>query len=146
MSKTIRVSDVHLSILTSVLLFGKEWMFLSGTRTVISTISKIRIQSSSSSLPSSCAANTISPVFTLPFVSSVHCTQQVLEVHSVSVLPKPARQCKGLHWITSLLSSTLLLLQYPAYLIRLIRMFLEIGGRWPCSCYFWDIASRICSV
>ena len=49
---------------------------------------------------------------------------------------KLAHPCEGVHWRTSLISSSLLLPQCPASLFRLIWMVLEMGGRWPYSCCF----------
>ena len=47
-----------------------------------------------------------------------------------------SRPCKGPHWRTSLMSSSLLLLQCPACLVRLIRMVFEMGRRWLYSSCF----------
>ena len=51
-------------------------------------------------------------------------------------LPTVARPCEEVHRRTSLMSSSLLLQQCPAYYVCLILMVLEIGGKWPYSCYF----------
>ena len=40
------------------------------------------------------------------------------------------------HWRKSLMSSSLLLLRYPARFVRLIWKGLEIRGRWPYNCCF----------
>ena len=39
----------------------------------------------------------------------------------------------GVHWSTSLMSSSLLLQQCPAYLVRLTWIVLVMGGTWPYS-------------
>ena len=50
--------------------------------------------------------------------------------------PTIAHQCAGVHWRISLMSSSLLLQQCLTCIICLIRMVLEIGGRWSYSCCF----------
>ena len=47
-----------------------------------------------------------------------------------------ARPCEGVHSRTSLMSSSLHLLQCPACIIHLICMVFEVGGRWPYRCCF----------
>ena len=49
--------------------------------------------------------------------------------------PAFARPCEGVH-STSLMSSSLLLQQCPACLVRLILIVFVMGGRWPYSCCF----------
>ena len=46
----------------------------------------------------------------------------------------PPRPCEGIHRSTSLLSLSLLLKQFPACLVSLIRIVFVMGGRWPFSC------------
>ena len=58
--------------------------------------------------------------------------------------PAFARPCVGVHKSTSLMSSSLLLQQCPACLIRLTWIVFVIGGRWPYSwclvgCYRHDL-------
>ena len=48
-------------------------------------------------------------------------------------LPIFARPCVGVHKSTSLMSSSLLLQQCPACLVRLTWIVFAIGGRWPFS-------------
>ena len=48
--------------------------------------------------------------------------------------PASARPCLGVHKSTSLMSSSLLLQQCPACLVRLTWIVFVIGGRWP---YIW---------
>ena len=48
--------------------------------------------------------------------------------------PAFARPCVGIHKSTSLMSSSLLLQQCPACLVRLTWIVFVIGGRWP---YIW---------
>ena len=50
--------------------------------------------------------------------------------------PVLARPCEGVHSSTSLMSSSLLLQQCPACLVRLILIIFVMGGRWPYSCCF----------
>ena len=52
------------------------------------------------------------------------------------VVPLLARPCEGVHRITSLMSSSLLLQQCPACLVRLIWIVSVMGGKWPYSCCF----------
>ena len=47
--------------------------------------------------------------------------------------PAFARPCVGVHMSTSLMSSSLLLQQCPACLVRLTWIVFVIGGRWPYS-------------
>ena len=51
--------------------------------------------------------------------------------------PAFARPYVGVHWSTSLMSSSLLLNQLPACLVRLTCIVFVIGGRWPYSWWFW---------
>ena len=55
--------------------------------------------------------------------------------------PAFARPCVGIHKSTSLMSSSLLLQQCPAYLVRLTWMVFVIGGRWP---YSWCLVGCSC--
>ena len=57
--------------------------------------------------------------------------------------PTFARPCEGVHRSTSLMSSPLLLQQCPACQVHLILIVFGMGGRWPYSCCFVDVASRI---
>ena len=47
--------------------------------------------------------------------------------------PALARAYVGVHWSTSLMSSSLLLQQCPACLVRLTWIVFVMGGRWPYS-------------
>ena len=47
-----------------------------------------------------------------------------------------ARPCDGVHRSTSLMSSSLLLQQCPASLVRLTCIVSRMGGMWPYSCCF----------
>ena len=53
--------------------------------------------------------------------------------------PAFARPCVGIHKSTSLMSSSLLLQQCPACLVRLTWIVFVIGGRWPSciNCLVW---------
>ena len=64
-------------------------------------------------------------------ISSHSCCMYVRAVHSAF-----ARPCKGVHRRTSLMSSSLLLQQCPAYLVHLTLIVFMMGGRWPYSWYF----------
>ena len=55
--------------------------------------------------------------------------------------PAFARPCVGIHKSTSLMSSSLLLQQCPACLVRLIWIVFVIGGRWP---YSWCLVGCCC--
>ena len=57
--------------------------------------------------------------------------------------PAFARPCVGIHKSTSLMSSSLLLQQCPACLVRLTWIVFVIGGRWPYSwCTRWCLTLR----
>ena len=58
--------------------------------------------------------------------------------------PAFARPYVGVHRSTSLMSSSLLLQQCPACLVRLTLIVFLMGGRWPYSWCFLGAASRIC--
>ena len=55
--------------------------------------------------------------------------------------PAFARPCVGIHKSTSLMSSSLLLQQCPACLVRLTWIDFVIGGRWP---YSWCLVGCRC--
>ena len=55
--------------------------------------------------------------------------------------PVFARPCVGIHKSTSLMSSSLLLQQCPACLVRLTWIVFVIGGRWP---YSWCLVGCCC--
>ena len=57
--------------------------------------------------------------------------------------PAFARSCVGIHKSTSLMSSSLLLQQCPACLVRLTWIVFVIGGRWP---YSWCLVGCCCQV
>ena len=67
----------------------------------------------------------------LHHVSAQSCCIQVLAVH-----PAFARPCEGLYRSMSLMSSSLLLQQCPACLVRLTWTVFVMSGRWPYSCCF----------
>ena len=82
---------------------------------------------------------TLSRHFSLSFITSGRSSGQ----HPVSSYscwmyvragrPAFARPCVGVHKSTSLMSSSLLLQQCPACLVRLTWIVFVIGGRWPYS-------------
>ena len=55
--------------------------------------------------------------------------------------PAFARPCVGIHKSTSLMTSSLLLQQCPACLVRLTWIVFVIGGRWP---YSWCLVGCCC--
>ena len=63
------------------------------------------------------------------FVQS--CCRSVLGGHLTFV-----RSYEGVHWTTSLISSSLLLQLCPTCSVRLVWMIFERGGWWPYSCCF----------
>ena len=72
-------------------------------------------------------------------VSTQSCCMLVLAGH-----PAFARPCEGVHRSMSLMSSSLLFPQCPAYLVRLIWIAFVMGGKWPYStgfvgCCFQDL-------
>ena len=86
---------------------------------------------------------------TLPIV---HCIRQVFratpriytELLYVGWAGRPAfaRSYEGVHRSTSLMSSSLLLQQCPACLVRLILIVFVMGGRWPYSFWFVQYCSQ----
>ena len=64
-------------------------------------------------------------------VSALNCCIEVLASHTTF-----ARPCEGIHKTMSLMSSSLLLQQCPACLVRLTWIFLVMGSKWSYSCYF----------
>ena len=69
-------------------------------------------------------------------VSSRSCWMYVRASH-----PAFARPCMGVHKSTSLMSSSLLLQQCPACLVRLAWIVFVIGGRWS---YSWCLVGCCC--
>ena len=57
--------------------------------------------------------------------------------------PAFARPCVGVHKSTSFMSSSLLLQQCPACLVRLTCIVFRMGGRWP---YSWCLLFRKCFI
>ena len=53
---------------------------------------------------------------------------------------------KGSKRVISLMSRSLLLLQYPDCLVRLILIFIVMGGWWLTAVALWGVASRTCSI
>ena len=65
--------------------------------------------------------------------------------------PAIIRPCEGVLRSMSLMSSSLLLQQCPACLVRLTWIFFLMGGMWPYSCNFvgcclQDLFSIACSI
>ena len=82
---------------------------------------------------------TLSRHFSLSFIASGRSLgQHPVSSHSCWMYvragrPAFARPCVGVHKSTSLMSSSLLLQQCPACLVRLTWIVFVIGGRWPYS-------------
>ena len=82
---------------------------------------------------------TLSQHFSLSFIASGRSSgQHPVSSHSCWMYvragrPAFARSCVGVHNNTSPMSSSLLLQQCPACLVRLTRIVFVIGGRWPYS-------------
>ena len=82
---------------------------------------------------------TLSRHFTLSFIALGRSSgQHPVSSHSCWMYvragrPAFARPCVGIHKSTSLMSSSLLLQQCPACLVRLTWIVFVIGGRWPYS-------------
>ena len=74
-------------------------------------------------------------------VSSQSCCMYVRASRSAFVRPYV-----GIHRSTSLMSSSLLLQQCPACLVRLTCTVFVMGGRWPYSWCYVGVASRTCSI
>ena len=100
---------------------------------------------------------TLSRHFSLSFIASGKSTgQHPVSSHSCWMYvragrPAFARPCVGVHKSTSLMSSSLLLQQCPACLVRLTWIVLVIGGRWPYSwclvgCCRQDLFKIACNI
>ena len=82
---------------------------------------------------------TLSRHFSLSFIALGRSSgQHPVSSHSCWMYVRAGRPafawpCVGVHKSTSLMSSSLLLQQYPAYLVRLTWIVFVIGGRWPYS-------------
>ena len=94
-----------------------------------------------------CAISRDIPDTLLPHLPIVHCFRQILRATSrigtellyvrleLDVLPLLVH-VKGSTRGTSLMSSSLLLQEYPTCLVRLILIVFVMGGRWPYTCCF----------
>ena len=71
-------------------------------------------------------------------VSSHSCCMYVRAGHPAFAWPYA-----GIHRSTSLMSSSLLLQQCPACLVRLTCIVFVMGGKWP---YSWCLVARTCSI
>ena len=77
--------------------------------------------------------------------------QDYIPYPHIASRPSFSRSYVGVHWSTSLMSSSLLLQQCPACLVRLTWIVFVMGGRWPYSYCFvgcclqdlFNIARRI---
>ena len=85
---------------------------------------------------------TLSRHFSLSFIASgwssrLHpVSSQSCSMYIRARRPAFARPYAGIHRSTSLMSSSLLLQQYPACLVRLAWIVFVMGGRWPYSWCF----------
>ena len=90
---------------------------------------------------------TLSRHYSLSFIALGRSSgQQPVSSHSCWMYvragrPAFARPCVGIHKSTSLMSSSLLLQQCPACLVRLTWIVFVIGGRWP---YSWCLVGCWC--
>ena len=94
-------------------------------------------------------SRTLSPHFSLSFIafgrsSGLH----PVSSHSCSMYVRAGRPAfawpyVGVHRSTSQMSSSLLLQQSPACLVRLTCIVFVIGGSWP---YSWCLVDRTCSI
>ena len=90
---------------------------------------------------------TLSRHFSLSFIASGRSSgQHPVSSHSCWMYvragrPGFARPCVGVHKSTSLMSSSLLLQQCPACLVRLTWIVFVIGGRWS---YSWCLVGCYC--
>ena len=100
---------------------------------------------------------TLSRHFSLSFIASGRSSgQHPVSSHScwmyvLAGRPAFARPCVGVHKSTSLMSSSLLLQQSPACLVRLTWIVFVLGGRWPYSwclvgCCRQDLFKIACSI
>ena len=92
---------------------------------------------------------TLSRHFSLSFIASGRSSGlHLVSSHSCCRYVRAGRPAftgpyAGVHRITSLMSSSLLLQQCPACLVCLTCIVFVMGGRWPYS--WWGVAARICS-
>ena len=90
---------------------------------------------------------TLSRHFSLSFLASGRSSgEHTVSSHRSWMYVRPgrpafARPCVGVHKSTSLISSSLLLQQCPAYLVRITCIVFVIGGRWP---YSWCLVGCCC--
>ena len=93
---------------------------------------------------------TFSRHFSLSLIASSWCSGlHPVSSHSCCMYvragpPAFARSYVGVHRSTSLMSSSLLLQQCPAHLVRLTCIVFVMGGRWPYSWCFGGVAARTC--
>ena len=95
---------------------------------------------------SCCAASTVSLTLSYHFSLSFIASGRSSGLHPISLYiccmyvraghPAFARPYVGVHWSTSLMSSSLLLQQCPACLVRLTWIVFMMGGSWPYSSCF----------
>ena len=82
---------------------------------------------------------TVSRYFSLSFIASGRSSGlHLVSSHSCCMYVRAGRPAFAwpyaeIHWNTSLMSSSLLLQQCPAYLVRLAWIVFVMGGRWPYS-------------
>ena len=113
-------------------LFEQNYIYI-----YISSSSSLSCRAGSTDIPDS-----LSRHFSLSFITSGRSSgQHPVSSHSCWMYvragrPAFARPCVGVHKSTSLMSSSLLLQQCPACLVRLTWIVFVIGGRWPYSWCF----------
>ena len=102
-------------------------------------------------VPLACISLTLSRHFSLSFIASGRYSGLYpISSHSCCMYvltgrPAFARPYEGVHRSTSLTSSSLLLQQCPACLVRLAWIVFVMGGRWPYS-WWWGVAARTYSI
>ena len=87
---------------------------------------------------------TLSRHFSLSFIASVSSYSCSMYVRAGR--PAFARPYVGVYMSTSLMSSSLLLQQCPACLVRLTWIVFVMGGRWPYIGALWGFAARNYSI
>ena len=123
-----------------------RWWNLSGYYIILFKPRVWNISSSSCRAGSTDIPEPLSPLFPIFHRPGRSSGQHPVSSHSCWMYvragrPAFARPCVGVHKSTSLLSSSLLLQQCPACLVRLTWIVFVIGGRWP---YSWCLVGCCC--
>ena len=103
-------------------------------------------------VPSARISLTLSRHSSLSFIASGsfsgvhHVSSQSFYMKVRAGRPAFSRPSEGVHRSSSLMSTSLLLRQWPAGLVRLTLIVFIMGGRWSYSCCFGGVASRTSSI